>query len=173
MEGVASTANFLLLPLAFRMRPQKGNKPIQNDVLQEATPAPQCESEYDVVIVGGGCGGVYSAWRLANDNPNRKIVLIEATNRIGGRLLSETMPNVHVSEAELGGMRFVAADHVKVDVVVNDLGLQTAEFLMDEGNDNRPYTIRNTVTKQGELTSSDLPLVLFDDEVGLTADEIQ
>ena len=70
-------------------------------------------------------------------------------------------------------MRFVAADHVKVDVVVNDLGLQTAEFLMDEGNDNRPYTIRNTVTKQGELTSSDLPLVLFDDEVGLTADEIQ
>ena len=94
MEGVASTANLLSLPLAFRMRPQKGNKPIQNDVLQEATPAPLCESEYDVVIVGGGCGGVYSAWRLANDNPNRKIVLIEATNRIGGRLLSETMPRV-------------------------------------------------------------------------------
>ena len=118
---------------------------------------------------------MYSAWRLANDatTPGRSILLIEATNRIGGRVLSETMPNVNVSEAELGAMRFVRTRHVKLAAVVDYLGLETAEFLMDEGNDNRPYTVRNAVIKQGELTTSDLPYALFDNEVGKTADEIQ
>ncbi len=39
----------------------------------------------DVIVVGGGLGGVSAAWRLRN----RDILLLEANNRVGGRIRSE------------------------------------------------------------------------------------
>ena len=61
----------------------------------------------DIAIVGGGVSGVYSAWRLQKANPARKIVVFEASDHIGGRLLSVRPPDIPNMVAELGGMRIL------------------------------------------------------------------
>lgn len=61
----------------------------------------------DIAIVGGGVSGVYSAWKLKQKYPNKKIVVFEGGNHIGGRLLSVVPPNIPEMVAELGGMRIL------------------------------------------------------------------
>jgi monoamine oxidase len=63
----------------------------------------------DIAIVGGGVSGVYSAWRLKKTNPKSKIVVIEASGHVGGRLLSVRPPDITNMVAELGGMRILPA----------------------------------------------------------------
>lgn len=48
----------------------------------------------DIAIVGGGVSGVYSAWRLQQHYPQSKIAVFEASDHIGGRLLSVRPPDI-------------------------------------------------------------------------------
>ena len=57
--------------------------------------------EYDVIIVGGGLGGLVSALSLLKAKNNLKICVIEARDRLGGRLKSKTTATGKV--IELGG----------------------------------------------------------------------
>ena len=59
-------------------------------------------AEYDVVIIGGGIGGLYTAWRLGKKT-NLKILVLEASNRFGGRYMTCQMPGGF--SADLGAMR--------------------------------------------------------------------
>ncbi|KMN83659.1 amine oxidase [Chromobacterium sp. LK11] len=61
----------------------------------------------DIAIVGGGVSGVYSAWRLQQHYPQLKIAVFEASDHIGGRLLSVRPPDIPDMVAELGGMRIL------------------------------------------------------------------
>jgi monoamine oxidase len=63
----------------------------------------------DVAIVGGGVSGVYSAWRLLTDGKMKNVAVFEASERIGGRLLSVPAPKIPNMVAELGGMRILPA----------------------------------------------------------------
>ncbi|MFL6234209.1 MAG: flavin monoamine oxidase family protein [Thermoanaerobaculia bacterium] len=63
----------------------------------------------DVAIVGGGVSGVYSAWRLLADGKMKSVAVFEASDRIGGRLLSVPAPKIPNMVAELGGMRILPA----------------------------------------------------------------
>jgi monoamine oxidase len=65
------------------------------------------DEQVDVAIVGGGVSGVYCGWRLLQQNKNQKIVLLEGSTHIGGRLLSVTPPDIPNMVAELGGMRIL------------------------------------------------------------------
>jgi len=84
----------------------------------------------DIAIVGGGVSGIYSGWRLLNDDPRRlmilgrtvsngrklRVKLFEGSRRIGGRLLSARPPGMSTI-CELGGMRFVSAQNRVVGLV--------------------------------------------------------
>ena len=48
------------------------------------------EHVYDAVIVGGGVSGLAAAWDLRD----RDIVVLEASDRVGGRIRSETRDGV-------------------------------------------------------------------------------
>ena len=49
----------------------------------------------DYAIIGGGITGLYSGWRLLTSNDdNLSVAVFEASNRLGGRLLSVVPPNV-------------------------------------------------------------------------------
>lgn len=67
------------------------------------------DEHIDIAIVGGGVSGVYSAWRLQQADPQRKIVVFEGSANIGGRLLSVRPPGIANMVAELGGMRILPA----------------------------------------------------------------
>lgn len=43
----------------------------------------------DVLIVGAGIAGLYTAYRMLQKDPSQRIVIIERLNRYGGRLQSD------------------------------------------------------------------------------------
>ena len=51
------------------------------------------DSKIDIAIVGGGISGVYSAWRLQRANPDKKVMVFEASDHVAGRLLSVRPPD--------------------------------------------------------------------------------
>ncbi|MGE3349525.1 MAG: flavin monoamine oxidase family protein [Ramlibacter sp.] len=97
-------------------------------------------SQCDIAIVGGGVSGVYSAWRLKARYPRKKIVLIEASDHIGGRLLSVVPPGIPNMVAELGGMRILPKTQPLIVALLKELnkalpksqGIETYPFPVDQ-----------------------------------------
>ena len=120
----------------------------------------------DVIIVGGGPAGTYLAYRLRQNNSltDKKILLLEANDRIGGRLHSVRIPGIDYYVAEVGGMRYIPDIHPLMVQVINDLGIPTRVFEMDEENENRPYLLRDVFVQQKDLTTAKLPYNLKEDE---------
>ena len=53
----------------------------------------------DVVVVGGGIAGLAAAHRLAVDAPDRSVTLLEASDRLGGKILTTMFGSRPVDEA--------------------------------------------------------------------------
>jgi monoamine oxidase len=86
------------------------------------------DGSYDAVVVGGGVGGAYAAWRLATgtvsgaspipqDPADRSIALVELSDRIGGRLESLVPPGMENLRAEFGGMGYTSNDTILNELV--------------------------------------------------------
>ena len=66
----------------------------------------------DIVIVGAGVSGLYTAWRLLKHDPKLKITILERLNRTGGRLdtdlikIKNSQGKKSIVRDEEGGMRF-------------------------------------------------------------------
>jgi monoamine oxidase len=87
--------------------------------------------DLDVAVVGGGCAGTYSAWRLQQaSGKDQAIGLFEYSDRIGGRLYSVTLPGLPNVKAELGGMRYIPTSHIMVADLIKHLKLETKNFPM-------------------------------------------
>ncbi|MFL6858002.1 MAG: flavin monoamine oxidase family protein [Allosphingosinicella sp.] len=87
--------------------------------------------DLDIAIVGGGCAGTYSAWRLQPElGEDNSIGLFEYSDRIGGRLYSVAVPGIPSMKAELGGMRYIQESHKMVADLVEHLRLATRDFHM-------------------------------------------
>jgi monoamine oxidase len=78
----------------------------------------------DVAIIGGGVSGVYSAWRLLTDGKLKRVAVFEASDRIGGRLLSVPAPKIPNMVAELGGMRILPAVQPRITNLIRTLNGQ-------------------------------------------------
>jgi monoamine oxidase len=78
----------------------------------------------DIAIVGGGVSGVYSAWKLQKKHPNKKIVVFEGSDHIGGRLLSVIPPGIPNMVAELGGMRILENTQKLIVKLIDDLNAE-------------------------------------------------
>nr|QZX42759.2 amine oxidase [Mimivirus sp.] len=76
------------------------NATIENLQLIDSSPILGC----DILIVGAGVSGIYCAWRLSQEYLNKRIIVAESTDRIGGRLESIPFGNADIY-AEMGGMR--------------------------------------------------------------------
>lgn len=95
----------------------------------------QANSDFDIVVVGGGIAGIYTAWRLLmtdKADPSKlkkwkkkgklRIAVYEGSDRIGGRLLSATPPNFNSPmNCELGGMRFVSTQKYISSLIIDKL----------------------------------------------------
>ena len=72
----------------------------------------------DVVIVGGGIAGLSAAWRLRH----RDVLLLEAGDRLGGRIRSEVRGDYWLCH---GAHLFPAAGSL-LDGIACECGLETA-----------------------------------------------
>ncbi len=107
----------------------------------------ETSTQYDVAIVGGGVGGIYSGWRLmtssagqssvlkkwAGKNGKLKVAVFEGSDRIGGRLLSARPPGFsYATTCEIGGMRYVSAQTLVRSLVENKLKLPHYPQVVDQ-----------------------------------------
>jgi oxygen-dependent protoporphyrinogen oxidase len=78
------------------------------------------EHVHDAVVIGGGVAGMAAAWALKD----RDVLLVEASDRLGGRLLSHARDPYWLN---LGGHLFPGPGTAVGDLV-DDLGLRTIEI---------------------------------------------
>jgi len=108
----------------------------------------------DVVVVGAGLSGLAAARALAD--AGREVVVLEARERVGGRLLGATLGDGVT--VDLGG-QWVGSDHSRVRRLAAELGIElfpqhgAGRNLLDVGGRRRRY--RGTIPRLG-------PRVLWD-----------
>jgi monoamine oxidase len=76
---------------------------------------------YDFVIVGGGIGGLYTAYKLHLQFPKKTILVLEKENYLGGRVFTYRDKFMTV---ESGAGRF-SDKHTKLLKLIHDLGLDS------------------------------------------------
>ena len=76
---------------------------------------------YDFVIVGGGIGGLYTAYKLHLQFPKKTILVLEKENYLGGRVFTYRDKFMTV---EAGAGRF-SDKHTKLLKLIHDLGLDS------------------------------------------------
>lgn len=109
----------------------------------------QESSDTDIVIVGAGMAGLYTALGLIEEEPTRRITIVERLNRTGGRLQSDLVQvGTDVVREEEGGMRF-NYDMVELMSLNKYLGLcdEIVPFRMgSDGDSNRLHVRGRTFT---------------------------
>lgn len=69
------------------------------------------DQKYDTIIVGAGVAGLYAAYKIAKAKPEEKILIVEQSERTGGRLDTDLFSiNGDLIKEEEGGMRFTFED---------------------------------------------------------------
>ncbi|BBH69092.1 putative putrescine oxidase [Actinoplanes sp. OR16] len=76
-------------------------------------------TDYDVIVVGAGVTGLTTAIRL--HEAGKRVVVLEARDRVGGRLLTDTVDGVRL---EVGG-QWVSPDQTALLGMLDELGLET------------------------------------------------
>ncbi|MCA1984769.1 FAD-dependent oxidoreductase, partial [Nocardioides nematodiphilus] len=81
-------------------------------------------TNHDVIVVGAGVTGLTTAYRLLQ--AGREVTVLEARDRIGGRLLSEVHhgDDQSAAEFEVGG-QWVSPDQTALLSLLDELGLET------------------------------------------------
>jgi monoamine oxidase len=93
----------------------------------------------DTAVIGGGIAGLYAAWRLADGGDlANQVAVFEATDRIGGRLMSVSMPGTNGLVAEFGGMRFLTSQRI-ISSLVQHLGIDVRPFPMGGPEISSPF----------------------------------
>jgi hypothetical protein len=88
----------------------------KNYVLEKLSPV---SPFYDVIIIGGGIGGLYTMYQLTKKNPELKILLLEKEKKLGGRISTYKDKNMTLEE---GAGRF-SDHHVLFVELLKELGL--------------------------------------------------
>lgn len=113
--------------------------------------------DVDVVVVGAGLSGLAAARTL--QRLGRTVRVLEATDRVGGRVLSATVAGAHV---DLGGT-FVGPDHERIAALADAVGVRrrpthaVGDNLLRWRGDVRRY--RGTIPPVGAFALLDLARV--------------
>jgi len=79
------------------------------------------EMEADVVVIGAGLSGLAAADLLKTHDPSLQIIVLEASDRVGGRTVSGKIGD---KSFDLGG-QWILPEHKSLLQIVDKLGLRT------------------------------------------------
>ena len=106
----------------------------------------------DVLIVGAGMAGLYTAYRLLQHTPGRDVQLLEMLPRTGGRLESDHVLIDGVSiKTEEGGMRFLST-HLELMALLKQLGLSKDIVKFPMGDKHNLFYLRGKRFTRGRAT---------------------
>ena len=122
-------------------------------------------TEYDFVIIGGGVAGCHTAMKLKEKHPGKSVVLIEKSNRLGGRLLTIKTRDGNL---EAGGARF-SDRHKLLNKLIDELGISKkkikigsdVEFISTQKNftyDNQPFNKVEALMRDLVKRTRDFPI---------------
>ena len=77
---------------------------------------------YDVVVIGGGIAGLYTAYQILRKSPSMRVLLLEKRRDLGGRIYtSHDFPDTPVE----GGAGRFSDQHQRLWALLRELGLDT------------------------------------------------
>lgn len=114
--------------------------------------AAQHPHDVDVAIIGGGLSGLSAARDLFE--AGKSVVVLEARDRVGGRVLNHQLPNGDVLEM---GAEFIGPTQDRVMALVDDLGISLFPTY-DKGN-NTFYRNNTRYSYAGDIDAGALPPV--------------
>jgi glycine/D-amino acid oxidase-like deaminating enzyme/monoamine oxidase len=160
-----------------------------DDMVQQDLKNPRLEHglpenrETEVAIIGSGVSGLYSAYRLTNDEKfpmfGDKVQIFDMGDRIGGRLESVTLPGMTIA-GELGGMRYMTSQEIVTSLIENVFKdkLDHIDFPMGDPANLFAYYRKQRVMQNAwdEAQACDDKLetryFLNDDDVGFSGDQL-
>jgi monoamine oxidase len=80
----------------------------------------------DTVVVGAGISGLVTAHRLARHG--RSVLVVEARDRVGGRVLNHALPHGHTIES---GGAFIGPTQTHIAALAESLGVRTFDEYVD------------------------------------------
>lgn len=80
---------------------------------------------YDIIIIGGGISGLYSAYKILKMSPKSKILVLEAEPTLGGRAGTYSFQGVDVVTG--AGVGRKQKDHVLINLL-DEMGIKYSEF---------------------------------------------
>ncbi|MEL7022074.1 MAG: FAD-dependent oxidoreductase, partial [Bacteroidota bacterium] len=104
--------------------------------------------EVEIAVVGAGVSGLYSTWKILEQNPRANICILDQIGRIGGRLDSDVIKfkneatgEVRSVKEEEGGMRFTfdSMDNLMALLMKLNLTDDIVPFPMSSDGNNRLY----------------------------------
>ena len=109
----------------------------------EVVPTPCSSRHLNTIVVGGGVGGLYTAWRLTGADGSEptaapeSVGVFERSKRLGGRIDSVSPPGMPDIKAEFGGMRYHESQRL-ITSLVDKLKLPS-EFFQVNGKGALAY----------------------------------
>jgi monoamine oxidase len=77
--------------------------------------------EYDVIIIGAGLSGLVTAYKILKKEPTLKVIILEATDRIGGQIYS-------TGSGELGA-QWIQSDHIHIQNLCQELNFKLITWM--------------------------------------------
>lgn len=110
-------------------------------------PTPATSAEYDVVVIGGGIGGLYTAFSLLKRRPTLRVLVVEKRANLGGRIYTYHDAAMTV---ESGAGRY-SNHHKRLRKLIRELDLSSNVVSINGGFSYIPVSRKNASSPLSEM----------------------
>lgn len=120
-------------------------------------------TSYDIIIIGGGIAGLYTAYKILKASPHKSILILESSPRLGGRIHTFRKNNSTIwPSLEFGAGRFNSR-HILLRQLIKELGLEkhihplnSNQFLPNGEPTPCPYLVAQVVNRARDVSREEL-----------------